>query len=617
MDVTRENFESALQQFGALLPHADFCAIDCEFTGLAASDDDPDHYYDLPCQRWARAQQSAQQFLPLQIGLCLFTRQVVHVPHFDMPQEQWMAHPFNFFLWPTDSKRFAVQSNSLAFLVKHGFDLNRCVSQGIGWLSHQDEAAERAKFSADMRERLDQFTQDGTIRDAPSSSSLLNQPVECMATRDAMFVRNLESDIARWLSYRTSAAATAGHDLDDPSPIPFLQPASQYTSMSMRAITLSTWVPSHRQLVHQIVSASFPQLLVETLLHDISTEAAATSTMLPFGAPPLYITLPSEQERQGKFHQHMQRQCAQFDESIKQRVGFRQVIDLLSASQVAIVGHNALLDLAYVMHHFHHHHHQSESFDAWKARVHTHFPLVFDTKRIGQERHYQLADKTSLSQSVIRMNGNPLASYTPIGCAYGFSRYDLPHQAQQQQQTQQQIKTLEHEAGYDAYLTGHLFLRLMQAHSGNGSVSITRRPLLTTAGVPLWCPVTFFHAFANRIFLWLSPVDVSLVSQQQATNDWSAFGPAVCVTWSAAAAAADSNIKAWMQRALTGVMSIDSIAVYDAGVKRTFLRAPNEFSAGQLVAAMKHEASCPPPDAHIALFADYAMTHTASFPTNK
>jgi hypothetical protein len=134
------------------------------------------------------------------------------------------------------------------------------------------------------------------------------------------------------------------------------------------------------------------------------------------------------------------------------------VIDLVSASQIPIVGHNALLDLAYILHHFHHDRDAGvssvsglslspfppsasasasasapdssssraaaattasstmhETFVAWKTRVHTHFPLIFDTKRIAQERHYQLADKTSLSQAVSRMNAMGSSAYTPIG----------------------------------------------------------------------------------------------------------------------------------------------------------------------------------------------------------
>jgi hypothetical protein len=140
MDVTSDNFPFALQQLGQLLPTADFAAIDCEFTGLATSDDpnESDAYHDLPRQRWARAQQAAQSFLPLQVGICLFTRQVVQMPQFGFePHERWVANPFNFFLWPAEPKRFSVQSNSLTFLVNNGFDLNRCIHQGIGWLSHQ------------------------------------------------------------------------------------------------------------------------------------------------------------------------------------------------------------------------------------------------------------------------------------------------------------------------------------------------------------------------------------------------------------------------------------------------------------------------------------------------
>jgi hypothetical protein len=57
----------------------------------------------------------------------------------------------------------------------------------------KSEQEARSAFAAEMRARLDQFTAHGTIRDAQAE----HQPIESMAPRDALFVRNLESDIAR------------------------------------------------------------------------------------------------------------------------------------------------------------------------------------------------------------------------------------------------------------------------------------------------------------------------------------------------------------------------------------------------------------------------------------
>jgi hypothetical protein len=185
------------------------------------------------------------------------------------------------------------------------------------------------------------------------------------------------------------------------------------------------------------------------------------------------------------------------------------------------------------------------------------------------------------------------------------------HHHPQQQPHQQQQQQFEHEAGYDAYLTGHLFLRLLQARN---LVLPTHK--LSTAGVPLWCPSAFYHAFANRLFLWLSPMDMCLTPTAADRDvEWTAYGHVVCVGWERDTATT-SEIRSWIQRAdkdglYTTTTSDNDHAATTTETLRMFLRTPSATAAIQLAACLSHASSQPPVGACAQIFVDYATSQTS------
>ena len=57
---------------------------------------------------------------------------------------------------------------------------------------------------------------------------------------------------------------------------------------------------------------------------------------------------------------------------LDQLVGFRKILQLLIKFKLPMVGHNMILDICYIVHHFLHH--LPDNLDSFKTLVHTMFP---------------------------------------------------------------------------------------------------------------------------------------------------------------------------------------------------------------------------------------------------
>jgi len=131
---------------------------------------------------------------------------------------------------------------------------------------------------------------------------------------------------------------------------------------------------------------------------------------------------------------------------IQQLIGFRKIIDMISKSQKPIVGHNALLDFVHVYHRFVRP--APEDYVTFKSNFHAVFPFVLDTKLISNTnpRVKELLSKennlVNLHQRIAR---DPFRRPS-IKFVDGFERYSS--------------KAYEHEAGYDALLTGHVLIAI-------------------------------------------------------------------------------------------------------------------------------------------------------------
>lgn len=130
----------------------------------------------------------------------------------------------------------------------------------------------------------------------------------------------------------------------------------------------------------------------------------------------------------------------QIEKLISEEYGFTEIIDALSDSKLPIVGHNMIYDVMFMYHQFVDD--LPATYDEFVKTMHSNFPLFYDTKLLSSYckpiKSTWLKNAYDQSLEAEGISGNLKFKYDP-----SFQMYDEEVQ--------------EHEAAYDAYMTGVLF----------------------------------------------------------------------------------------------------------------------------------------------------------------
>ncbi|KAG0196960.1 hypothetical protein BGX28_009526 [Mortierella sp. GBA30] len=158
-----------------------------------------------------------------------------------------------------------------------------------------------------------------------------------------------------------------------------------------------------------------------------------------------HINITKTTERQLEI-QHQQRQ-ADLQRDVENSIGFRAVVDTLSACGKPIVGHNIVVDLAYILAQFVGP--LPPTMEEYKRMIHRTFPTVMDTKYVS----YTAAALRGMSyDSSLGGLENLVGSVQFMGCPS-----IVPHYRHQKYMS----SDLAHEAGYDSYITGSIMIRML------------------------------------------------------------------------------------------------------------------------------------------------------------
>ncbi|CAH0701407.1 unnamed protein product [Spodoptera exigua] len=140
------------------------------------------------------------------------------------------------------------------------------------------------------------------------------------------------------------------------------------------------------------------------------------------------------------------RKKKEWDE-LEEAVGFSKVAQMISQSEKLIVGHNMLLDVLHTLGHFFQQ--LPPDYASFKEFTHCMFPKLLDTKYMSSLPPF----KDKLGSSVL----------TELLSTLGEPPFSLPKIGSRQGRGYSHLDDKEHEAGYDAYITGLCFLA-MHAH---------------------------------------------------------------------------------------------------------------------------------------------------------
>ncbi|KAI8979260.1 ribonuclease H-like domain-containing protein [Mycotypha africana] len=404
MEITRQEFLQKLPQVERAIKECDIIAIDTELSGLHRPPT-PIRLYSMK-DRYEEYKEATKRFLIIQFGLCTFT--------WDAASNRYIAKPFNSYIFPTSitgqinsNRVFMTQAQAFDFLTKQAFDFNKWVYQGIPYLSKDEEKVLVAEASKKLRDDMPDIQIDEKEMEF----------VESVRQRVRAFLEdNVQDD-----DMSDSPVATEENNKDDSNS------NNVKTSENKNGINIVTKNAYQRRLVYQ--------------------EVRKYEGLSPIGKQGFIrvLKLTKAQEANRK-----REKLEKFEKDCTYAVGFRKIIDMIIESRKPLIGHNMLLDICHMIAQFVEP--LPDTLHDFKTLVHRLFPNMIDTKYMcmsQRELRSIFVDGTGTGTMLETLffetkKGAFQNPYVDVHAE--FPRY---------------LTEMAHEAGYDAYMTGFVFLKLL------------------------------------------------------------------------------------------------------------------------------------------------------------
>ncbi|KAG8230255.1 hypothetical protein J437_LFUL009793, partial [Ladona fulva] len=144
-EIFWNNFQEKFRDVKESLDKASIVSLDCELTGLHSIEGFQPSLFDSGAERYEKLRTGVDQLLVIQLGLTAFI--------LNKEEDEYLARTFTFYLLPTSflsvDTRFVCQASSLCFLSYAGFDFNKLFSEGIPYLSPEQESRLRLDLKRD------------------------------------------------------------------------------------------------------------------------------------------------------------------------------------------------------------------------------------------------------------------------------------------------------------------------------------------------------------------------------------------------------------------------------------------------------------------------------------
>eukprot|EP00058_Branchiostoma_floridae_P014684 XP_002600172.1 hypothetical protein BRAFLDRAFT_66680 [Branchiostoma floridae] len=149
------------------------------------------------------------------------------------------------------------------------------------------------------------------------------------------------------------------------------------------------------------------------------------------------------------------------DRALDYMLGFSHVFRTLTQTRKPVVGHNMLMDLMLLYGKMYKP--LPEKYDQFKRDIHVLFPCIYDTKHIAAELKKPLAEFGVLQSSILQELYDALNSHK--------GRFMVLHSPAVVPAAECDRYTNEshpHEAGYDSYMAGYVFIRMSHLQTMQG-----------------------------------------------------------------------------------------------------------------------------------------------------
>ncbi|GAB4830359.1 hypothetical protein Ancab_019998 [Ancistrocladus abbreviatus] len=342
--VTKTNFNALLEEVKTHIFSADFIAVSLQNTGSYSAPWQRVLPFDTPETAYLKAKYAAERFQVLQFALCPFT----------LRASKLTAYPYNFYLFPRDelkngmpSYSFYCQTSYLTSMARVGFDFNACIYDGISYLSRAQETV--AKYQ--MRN--------------PVLGAQLMQSAPASSVADAVFVERIKSRVRNW----RDACKDSNSRIEDP------------LVRTLKKIVLRSEEYGSRPCMDIDICSERQVLLVLEVLKTLSDDLVPLLIPGKRGETQVVrIVLTSSKEDKTLLEEEIK---SQEEEESKRVLGFREVIDLISASQKPVAVHNSLNDFTFIHSKFFGP--LPPSIDEFKHSLKLSFPSILDVNHLIKE----------------------------------------------------------------------------------------------------------------------------------------------------------------------------------------------------------------------------------------
>ncbi|KAJ6242109.1 poly(a)-specific ribonuclease pnldc1 [Anaeramoeba flamelloides] len=357
---------------------------------------------------------STSKFSVTQLGVCPF--------FLDKKTNTWSCKPYNIYCFPSHSAQdrsiLSFEVGSYAFLSKHNFDFNTWIKKGVHFQSIDKWNKKTQSIREEIRELKEKFKENIPLKEIAFALNPRRQfiPIERLNEEQKKEFERVNKLVTGWMKI------TEEKDLE----------------FTIKDRFLRWFLINH-----------FYRTIPEIYFQNNYIE---NNTLIKFE-----LRKVTEEE----FKEIQIQSLVTRLEKSKDMLG---VSELFLNFNKVLVGHNCLLDVFHFISSFIGP--LPKDFSQGKKRILKLFPNIFDTKLITEITDQSILGKIGKNSTGLGKLFTDLQDYTSpkITIAENFTSYLSSDNS--------------HEAGYDAYMTGLIFLKLLQVIKPNFNFNLKNKLLL-------------------------------------------------------------------------------------------------------------------------------------------
>lgn len=483
--VLSDSFAAAYEEMTALLPKCEFVSFDLEMTGISfppgsVPASERESSGDSPSGRYSKNRRVAAEFNIIQFGVCLF---------FKKSEKDYTAMPWNFFVFPGAASTATVRldASTVEFHRRNGMDFQKWLVGGIPYLNREQSdrlysslvtpgGSAPATAQQEQPEASDSVAENGRRRtngvgataEGLSGPLATVAPIQVLNDRDQRAIDNVLRLVESWLASNTDGGSSKDSSSKEGA-------SGSSTTGDRRPLVTPKLTPFQRKAVRSLLAAKY-----DGTAHflDVRTVESPSSSSSSLGAAVSGSTSKSNGSSNGQRFQkelivgvlrskeeldavQAQQQQIRLDQ-YHQKIGFRRLWLSLCRSGKPLVCHNGIYDLLFSLHHLEQP--LPPSWGEFKALVQStmlqYGTCIYDTKFIVEKcKANSLLSSVFPSDSSGNANGSNSSTVLKdiysqlLGAGASSLTVSLGPAATS-------LSVQEHDAAYDAYMTGVAFAHL-------------------------------------------------------------------------------------------------------------------------------------------------------------